>query len=424
MAKKVNFNLKHNPGQTTDSLVLLRLNFNATRFQISTGITVPTKHWNPKAQRVKETQAFQFYKQINQRLNSLEADTLELFFDYTAQGIMPTVEQFKKDWLARNKQVQEEELNILPFIKQIIEERKGMNRPSGSIQVYKNCLGHLESYQTAKRKPLTFESLTKAFLSDFTAYLFSKGFSDSYTHKILTTLKMFVRQAEERGICENSPLLKAKLEVKKREGDNVYLNETELKYLFNMPLEGRLANVRDLFLIGCLTGLRFSDYSQIKPENIQPVEHLGKKVECIVMTTQKTKQKVILPITNPMLRVILERHGWKAPKRISGQKLNDYLKELCQKAGFTQNIEINEYKAGRHERNTFKKWELVTSHTARRSFATNAFKSGLPVANIMSFTGHTTVASFMKYIKVTTEETAVLLSEHDFFTGKGKLKVV
>jgi integrase len=423
MAKKVNFNLKHNPGQT-DSLVLLRLNFNAKRFQISTGITIPTKYWNPKAQRVKETQAFQFYKQINQRLNTLEADTLNLFFGYTAQGITPTVEQFKKDWLARNKQIQEEELELLPFVRQIIEERKGMNRPEGSIQVYKNCLGHLESYQAAKHKPLTFESLTQAFLADFTAYLFSKGYSDSYSHKILTTLKMFVRQAEDRDICENSPLLKAKLEVKKRESDNVYLNETELKYLFNMPLEGRLANVRDLFLIGCLTGLRFSDYSQIKPENIQPVEHLGKKVECIVMTTQKTKQKVILPITNPMLRVILERNGWKAPKRISGQKLNDYLKELCQKAGFTQDIEINEYKAGRHERNTFKKWELVTSHTARRSFATNAFKSGLPTANIMSFTGHSTVASFMKYIKITSEETAVLLSEHDFFTGKGKLKVV
>lgn len=423
MAKKVNFNLKHNPGQT-DSLILLRLNFNAKRFQISTGITIPTKHWNPKAQRVKETQAYQFYKQINQRLNSLEADTLNLFFGYTAQGITPTVEQFKKDWLARNNQIQEEESELLPFINQLIAERKAMNRPEGSLQVYKNCLKNLISYQSVKNRVLTFEKLNQVFLADFTAYLFSQGFSDSYSHKILTTLKMFVRQAEERGICENCPLLKAKLEVKKREGDNVYLNETELRYLFNMPLEGRLANVRDLFLIGCLTGLRFSDYSQIKPENIQPVEHLGRKVECIVMTTQKTKQKVILPITNPMLRVILERHGWKAPKRISGQKLNDYLKELCQKAGFTQDIEINEYKAGRHERNTFKKWELVTSHTARRSFATNAFKSGLPVANIMSFTGHTTVASFMKYIKVTTEETAVLLSEHEFFTGKPKLKVV
>lgn len=423
MAKKVNFNLKHNPGQT-DSLILLRLNYNAKRFQISTGLTIPTKYWNPKAQRVKETQAYPYYKQINQRLNSLEADTLQLFFDYTSKGVIPSLEQFKKEWQARNNQIQEEESELLPFIKQIIEERKGMNRPSGSIQVYKNCLGHLESYQTAKRKPLTFASLTQAFLPDFTAYLFSKGYSDSYTHKILTTLKMFVRLAEERGISENSPLLKAKLEVKKREGDNVYLNESELKHLFNMPLEGRLANVRDLFLVGCLTGLRFSDYSQIKPENIQPVEHLNKKVECIVITTQKTKHKVILPITNPMLRVILERHGWKAPKRISGQKLNDYLKELCQKAGFTQDIEINEYKAGRHERNTFKKWELVTSHTARRSFATNAFKSGLPVANIMAFTGHTTVASFMKYIKVTTEETAVLLSEHEFFTGKPKLKVV
>ena len=125
-----------------------------------------------------------------------------------------------------------------------------------------------------------------------------------------------------------------------------------------------------------------------------------------------------------MLRAILEKHGWKAPKAISAQKFNDYVKELCREAGFTQTIEINEYRAGRQEKKAFQKWELISSHTARRSFATNAFKAKLPPADIMKFTGHTTIASFMKYLKVTTEETAVYLSEHEFFTGKPTLKVV
>ncbi len=423
MAKKVNFNLLQSPGKES-GLILLRFNFKAKRFQISTGLSIPAKHWNKKIQRVKETQAFPYHKQINQRLNSLESDTLNLFYDYTAQGIIPTLEQFKKDWLALTFSVQEEVTELLPFIRQFIEERRGMNRPQGTIQNYTNCLVHLETYQAARNKRLTFANIGQQFLADFTAHLFSQGLTDSFTHKLIATLKTFVREADRRGICQESPLLKAKLEVRKRETDAVYLNEGELRLLYNLPLEGKLANVRDMFLVGCFTGLRFSDYTQIKPENIQPQEHLGKTVECLVIVTQKTKQKVIIPLTNPMLRAILERHGWKAPKAISSQKFNDYVKELCLKAGFTQPIEVNEYRAGRQEKHKYDKWELVSSHTARRSFATNAFKAGLPAADIMRFTGHTTTAAFMKYIRVTTEETAVFLAEHEFFTGKAALKVV
>jgi site-specific recombinase XerD len=423
MAKKVCFNLSIYPDKE-NALILLRFNFKAKRFQISTGFSVPLKYWNKTAQRCKEVAAFPFAKQINARLNSLEKDTLKLFYDYAAEGIIPTIDHFKRDWEARVMKVEEEAPALIPFIMQVIEERKAMNRPKGSIQIYNNCLGHLEAYQKNKGKTLNFETLTQGFVNDFTAYLFSKGFQDSYSHKVISTLKTFVRLADSRGIFENSPLLKAKAEVRKREADKVYLNEGELRILANMPLEGKLSNVRDLFLIGCLTGLRFSDWSQIKTENIEQIEHAGNKAECIVMTTQKTKQKVILPLTNPMLRAILEKHGWKAPKRISIQRFNDYVKELCREAGFTQTIEINEYRAGRQEKQISQKWELIASHTARRSFATNAFKAGLPPSDIMKFTGHTTIASFMKYLKVTTEETAVILSEHEFFTGKPTLKVV
>lgn len=423
MAKKVNFNVLASPDKKS-GLILLRFNYKAKRFQISTTLNIPLKYWNAKTGRAKETQAFPYAKQINERLNSLAADTLALFYDYTAEGIIPSLERFKKDWLARVMKEEAEVPGLIPFIHEVINERTRMNRPKGSIQIYSNCLGHLETYQKNKGKSLNFENLTQAFLNDFTAYLFSQGFSDSYSHKVISTLKMFVRLADSRGIYENSPLLKAKAEVKKREADKVYLNEVELRILANMQLEGRLANVRDLFLVGCLTGLRFSDYSHIKPENIQPIEHAGKKVECLVITTKKTQQKVILPLSNPLLRAILEKHGWKAPKQISAQKFNDYVKEVCREAGFTQPIEINEFRAGRQEKRTLQKWELISSHTARRSFATNAFKAGMPAPDIMKFTGHTTMASFMKYLKVTTEETAVFLSEHEFFTGKPSLKVV
>lgn len=422
MSKKPAFNLKN---RTDDpALIIMVFRYKMKKVVISTSLAVPQKFWNVETHRVRASREFPRHKLFNQRLNFFEAETLKLWDEYQAQGIIPTPTEFKTELTDRLNDIHQEAPDLLPFIQQVIEERQNMNRPASSILVYKNCLKNLKDYQTKRKKKLNFDGLNDSFMTDFTTYLFSQNFSDSYIHKILSTLKMFVREADKRGIYEGCPLLKTSLAVKKRSKDSIYLNDAELETLYNMELTGRLSNVRDLFLIGCLTGLRFSDYSQIKPENIQPVEHGGKHVNCLVMTTQKTKQKVTLPLVNPKLVNILERYDMKAPRRISNQKLNKYIKELGQKAGFTQEIEINEYKAGEHHKRSCKKWELMTSHTPRRSFATNAYKSGVPVADIMKFTGHTTISSFMKYIKVTTEETAVILSEHNFFTGKAPLRVV
>ena len=357
-----------------------------------------------------------------------------MWFEFQNAGIIPPAAQFKERLLERIRRIETapERPKLIPFIESIIEEKVRTNAPKGSIQVYRSLVRQIEAYQKARRKSITFEGLTAAFMADFTAFLVSSplestnqvGYSDSYIHKTLTTLKMFARLADKRGYYENAPILKASLGIRKREKDTVYLNEREIEHLFELDLADRLSKVRDAFLIGCLTGLRYSDYSTIKPENFRAIEHNGKEVKCLVITTQKTKQQVILPVVNPMLIELLDRNGWKAPGRISNQRLNTYLKELAQLAGFTQTIEINEYRGGKHQKTSMEKWELISSHTARRSFATNAYKRGLPASEIMKFTGHTTMQSFMKYIKVTGEESAVVLSEHEFFTGKTKLKVV
>ena len=422
MATKPIFQLRKIPSDK--NMVLMIFNFKGRRINLSTGLSIPEKYWNPQTQRVRENASFPQHKQYNQRLNDLAAKTVALWAEYQAKGIVPTAEEFKEELYKRVYDIRSEGPELLPFIKQVIEEREKMNAPKGSLQSYVSCLGHLVAFEQKRKKPIRFSKLNEGFLNDFTAFLFDKKYSDNYAHKIIATLKTLVRLAKRQGIIENSNLLEATSPVKKRPTDNIYLNEAEIQQLFDMKLEGKLAGVRDLFLTGCLTGLRFSDFSKIKPENIQPIEHNGQAVRCLVMLTQKTKQRVVLPLVNPMLLAILERHNWQAPKRISNQKLNDYLKELGKLAGFTQGIEVTTHVAGESVKYTFPKWQLLTTHTARRSFATNAYKRGVPIPDIMKFTGHTTTQSFMKYIKVTAEETAVLLSEHEFFTGKSPLKLV
>lgn len=427
MAGKPLFQLRPKPNDKNTLLMLFQ--FKGRRVVVSTGLTIPAEYWNPRTRQVRENKEFPHYKQYNERINDIAAKTTALWAEYQAKGIIPTAEEFKERLLARIIEKKTTGPELLAFIETAIQALEKLNTPKGSLKVYANCVKHLNAYQVAQKKAITFDRLNKAFLNDFAAYLIALGLNDNYCHKLIKTLKMFVRSAsDEQNLEEYHPAIDKFLKLKNpfelKETDNVYLNESEIQQLFEMKLEDRLARARDLLLIGCLTGLRYSDFSTIKPENIQQTEHGGKVVPSLVKTNQKTKKKVFIPLVNPMLLAILERHNWQAPKRISGQKLNDYLKELGKLAGFTQKIEVNRYEGNEHLQETFEKWELITTHTGRRSFITNGLKRGVPVIELMQSTGHKSAASFMKYIKLTAEESAVRLSEHDFFTGKSPLKLV
>lgn len=433
MAEKVRF-LPRSPELPFTSVTLI-FSFQGRRITMATGVTVPPKYWDSKNRRVKNTRDYPLCVKINARLNDIEHITVGLWHDYKSKGELPTAETFKAELTKLlNGKVEQAAPDLLPFLEQVIEERKAMKKNTAG---HTNLLYHLNEYIKINKKPVTFAGLTKEFTNDFTTYLFTRhtseglNLADTYVNKLLVTLRSVARQANDRGIYANAPILKVKIEVKARKADNIYLTDSELLRLFNLELEhgSRLGKVRDAFLIGALTGLRFSDYIHIRPESFQDIQHGAKVVRCLVTTTQKTKTKVTIPIVHPVLLAILERNGWSSPKwgsmadeAISNQKLNQYLKEIGKLAGFTQNIEVNEYRANGHEKKVLQKWELISSHTARRSFATNTFKAGMPIKNIIEFTGHSSVEQFMDYVKTTAEETAVTLADHPFFTGQTMLK--
>ena len=131
------------------------------------------------------------------------------------------------------------------------------------------------------------------------------------------------------------------------------------------------------------------------------------------MRTQKTGTKVVIPI-HPVVREIIDR-GYDFNTTMPDQKINKYIKEIARLAGITDKVTINRNIAGKNTEETFFKYELVTTHTARRSFATNAYKAGVPTIAIMKITGHTRETTFLKYIKVSEEENAEMLKKHPFF---------
>ncbi len=202
--------------------------------------------------------------------------------------------------------------------------------------------------------------------------------------------------------------------------DSIYLNEKELSdiQLLDLSEHPRLERVRDLFLIGCWTGLRFSDFSNITADNI--------KGDFIEIETKKTAEPVVIPL-HPVVKVIMRKYADQFPNSlppsISNVKMNQYLKELGERLDILHvKVQTSITKGGKLVTTTKQKYQLLTTHTARRSFATNLFLDGLPPTTIMKITGHRTEKAFQRYIKITPTENAKILQLH--WQNKNNLKVV
>jgi integrase len=161
---------------------------------------------------------------------------------------------------------------------------------------------------------------------------------------------------------------------------------------------------RDMFVFACLTGIRFGDWShKFTVDN-----------DMIKVSTQKTGEVVYIPL-HPAARDILNRYKGMDIRMPTNQEANRNIKKLCQLGQINQDVTYMSSKGGGSKLITCPKWQLITTHTARRSFATNAFLSSVPVLSIMKITGHRTERSFMSYIRASSLENAIKLKSHPFF---------
>jgi len=144
------------------------------------------------------------------------------------------------------------------------------------------------------------------------------------------------------------------------------------------------------------------------------MDHINFETNTISIDTYKTHNRVIIPI-RPIVKEILGKYDNRPPKPQCNQSTNRLLKKLCEKAGITELITYTETVGGKRKEQTVRKCDKVTTHTARRSFATNAFKRKVATLSIMAMTGHKTESSFMKYIRISKEENAQILQTHEFF---------
>jgi len=423
----VRFNLKSEPDPR---LIYLAFRVEGKKFQYSTSQKIPARFWDKDKCRARVTRQFPAARALNDLLDTLERTCQDAYRDFIRDRYgsddRPTWKELRGylrralDEAMMRDIASEPEKDFFAFVEALIEERDKLPEwKPGTVSVYRTTLKHLREFERQWRKRITFETIDLEFAADFREYLYGKGISTNHVHNLIQRLRVFLNEATERGINENMAFKSKRFQIQKESVQDIYLTVEELAQFYHLdfthPYQQR---TRDAFIIGAFTGLRYSDFTAIKPENLTEVD--GTRV--IQITTKKTGQRVTVPV-HPFVSAILERNGGAPPRRISNQKMNEYLKECAQLAPWGDDlVPITRNRGGRRYTVNKKKWRLVTTHTARRSFATNAYKAGVPSITIMSITGHKTEKEFLKYIKVGSEEHARIMAGHEFFR-KGVFRV-
>lgn len=408
---KIKFYLKR-PKSKTETTIYILVNYNGNSLKIYTGESILPKHWNSKANTARAS--LREAPEFNERLNKIRSSINRVFLDYKNKhenaNPSPAILKPLIDIALKRG---EEKTTLLSYFEDFVTRSLNGQRfdPKGKKAIrfgvgkgYRTTLNHLIEFDKQWKRKLDFETVDLDFHADFTKYLSSPPISLSANTigDQFKRLKAVLAEATERGV-NTTMAFKSKYFIKQsEEADTIYLNENELSQVRKLNLKDnpRLDNVRDLLLIGCYTGLRISDLLALKQKNINDGFIRIKQI--------KTSDPVTIPV-HPVVKEILAKYQGGTPRPISKVKMNLYLKELGQMVELLKQPVIKTFtKGGEKQEVEKKKWQLLTSHAMRRSFATNEYKKGvLTTLEIMALTGHSTETSFLKYIKVTPEEHAI-----------------
>jgi len=421
--------------------------------QTTTNVFIPAEYWDADNQKIKipnsrlltkkKEELIKFLLEQQGKLDNLCNTITDLFNETDKPNITPDwlkVEVDKFFFPERYAPKVEKPMTVFQFITNFINTaHKRTVKKTGVLLSYNNIQNYratekrlLEFAKSVNREDFEFSEMNKEFYDNFVAYLqkeitavqkgktvvIKKAFTLNGVGKHIRVLKLMLGDAQSKGICY-LPGLRNDFYAPREDVDSIYLNEKELQQLKDKNLSKipHLDRVRDCFLLLAWTGCRFSDLSNITKTDIK--EEDGKKY--ITFRQQKTNNVVTIPLF-PVVIEIFEKYDYSLPTEISNQKFNEYIKDICEAVKLKSIETRTRTVGGKRKTETFEKWQLVTSHTGRRSFCTNMYKMGFPPIMIMAVSGHTTEGQFLKYIKVTKKEHAMMMAKKMDEIIKNKVK--
>jgi site-specific recombinase XerD len=376
--------------------------YNGKRFDTTarTRENVKLNYWNKTKGKYRKVSGFFDYTEKQKKLDDLERFILNEYSKTASDSII------NGEWLATTidkyydpDKYKTTGITLFKYIERFIANaHKRINPSTGNPVSYKMrreyevTFEYLKLYAEKYGEP-NFEDIDLQFHANFVDLLRDAGLRINTIGKKIQTLKIFLNKATEEGVNTNTMYKSRSFTIPTEEPDNFALTIEELNKIYSIDLSQRpgLERVRDLFIISCWTGVRYSDLYQINKNRID---------DGILQVTQnKTLGKIWIPL-HPMVEEIFEKYDYQLPKPISNQKYNKALKEIGKLAGLTSTFNITYSLHGKRVDEKARKCDKLSSHTARRTFCTIQYEMDIPTLTIMAISGHRTEKAFLKYIKV------------------------
>jgi integrase len=390
-------------GKSESSTIYVRMTEGKAEATARTGFTINPKYWNGKAGEVRQVAEYSDKLNMTTNLNNLKIKLESFFNDDKAKGVSLT-----KEWLEfailrfRNPEIARDNDSIIHAVREYQDRlRSKVNPQTGRtisvthIRNYNTTIMRLEKFEAHKGKRYNLNGIDLTFVDDFVK--FERNVLRLATNSIakdIKQVKTVCLDARDRGKAVNIQILSKKFNAPTESSSFVTINRDEIENLKKYKGVDYKENARDWLIIGCLTGARVGDLMSITEKNILTTTK-GRKF--IRYKQSKTNKQVDVPLHKDVAEIIERRGGF--PRPISDQRFNEWIKLVCKESGMTQVVHGTRQNPKTHLRETgdFEKWELVRSHTCRRSFATNHYKE-LPNKLIMAVTGHSTEKMLLKYI--------------------------
>lgn len=417
----IQFNL-HNPSKKETLIYVKVRHARKVIANWSTSQKIPPNYWN--GNRIKKT--YPGYMGLNALLDRIESDFKDYIRACFAQGV-PVEKKGLRDIL--DEVLQRPSSDGLPrtffdFFDYFIEERE--KSPKYSYYTTR-------SYHKVRRKirefnpRLDWPDLGLSFFFRWTDYLFDQDLQTNYVSKLVKTLKVILRDARDRGYPVNPEFEHKQFKVKEKKIDKTYLTEDEISAIINVDLGGNeyLEKIRDLMLVACFTGARFSDFTRINSDIVESTT-AGRTVIRLKTVKSGRNTEVVVPL-HPLVRLVLEKRNGKLPSlgkstAVANVLFNRYLKEVCELAGINEPTISTSHEGGQTTEVLRPKFELVTAHTFRRTFITHNRAAGVPDSVIMAATGITKVDTLAGYDRLEKERSAEIIERSSYFNSSRWLR--
>jgi integrase len=391
MQSKIGFYLKEPTSKSDTLLFTLVYISRKQKYKFSTGIKIHPDFWNPKKQFVRSSHPHS--KKLNASLKKTRADFENIILNAELQD-----KQITKDFLTLHSKYSGTSQANFGFDFFAVYDEFVLSKKSHCAQVsinkYNQVKKHMEGFALKRHFIFSFDSIDFSFYEQFTTYLNgdAKLFNTS-AEKVIKCLKTFLNYCFEKGLHDNVTFKKFKA-LKDNSDEIIALSVEELAKIENLknlsPFE---IKCRDLFLILCYTGVRFSDLRMINNNRIIN--------GFISITTQKTKDAVKIPV-HKRLSDLLSTYtinGFINLPLVSNPQLNATLKDIGKLAELNDHCFKVRYKGGTAHESEKQKWELLTTHTGRRTFTTLSLFLGMDSESVKKITGHKSDKSFKKYVR-------------------------